>query len=112
VPVAHRPVVDQRPCRVGLTGGLASGKSTVARCLETRGVAVCDADALVHQLDAPGAAGSRALFEQSQAAFANCIVQGENIPYHDEILAEQVIANCRSYNEIIQEALLSLQGEQ
>jgi tetratricopeptide (TPR) repeat protein len=57
-------------------------------------------------------AGSRALFEQSQAAFDNCIAQGDKIPYHDEILVEQVIANCRSYNEKIQEALLSLQGEQ
>ncbi len=57
-------------------------------------------------------AGSQALFEQSRAAFNNCIAQGEQIPYYDAILTEQVIANCQSYNEKITEALTSLQGEQ
>jgi dephospho-CoA kinase len=40
--------------RVGLTGGLASGKSTVARLLAERGAAVFDADALVRELYQPG----------------------------------------------------------
>src|SRR5438876_485693 len=35
--------------RVGLTGGLASGKSTVARLLADRGAAVFDADELVRE---------------------------------------------------------------
>jgi dephospho-CoA kinase len=46
--------------RVGLTGGLASGKSTVARMLADRGAAVFDADELVHQLYHPGGAAARA----------------------------------------------------
>lgn len=47
--------------RVGLTGGIASGKSTVSARLRARGVTVCDADEIAHRLSAPGAAGSQAL---------------------------------------------------
>lgn len=47
--------------RIGLTGGLASGKSTLARLLETRGIAVLDADRLVAELYAPGGEGARAV---------------------------------------------------
>jgi dephospho-CoA kinase len=39
---------------VVLTGGIGSGKSTVARMLEGLGAAVVDADAIVHELEAPG----------------------------------------------------------
>jgi len=39
---------------VGLTGGIGSGKSTVARRLEGLGAVVIDADAIVHALQAPG----------------------------------------------------------
>jgi dephospho-CoA kinase len=46
---------------IGLTGGLASGKSTVARLLAARGVAVLDADDIVHDLYRPGAAGAAAV---------------------------------------------------
>ncbi len=50
-----------RPCVVGLTGGLASGKSTVARELARRGAEVLDADAVVHELYRPGAEGAAAV---------------------------------------------------
>ncbi|HLN61191.1 MAG TPA: dephospho-CoA kinase [Symbiobacteriaceae bacterium] len=40
---------------IGLTGGIASGKSTVSRMLRELGAPVVDADALVHELQAPGA---------------------------------------------------------
>ena len=46
--------------RVGLTGGLASGKSTVAGILRELGAAVFDADAIVRALYAPGGAGAAA----------------------------------------------------
>ncbi len=51
--------------RVGLTGGLASGKSTVAKWLREGGFEVIDADRLVAELYQPGGAGAaavRALF--------------------------------------------------
>jgi dephospho-CoA kinase len=40
--------------RIGLTGGIGSGKSTVARRLATLGALVVDTDALAHALTAPG----------------------------------------------------------
>ena len=46
------------PCTVGLTGGLATGKSTVARILAARGISTFDADAAVHALYEPGQPGA------------------------------------------------------
>lgn len=46
---------------VGLTGGIGSGKSTIAAMLRRRGAGVVDADALVHELIAPGGAAIGAL---------------------------------------------------
>ena len=39
---------------IGLTGGIASGKSTVARRLAAKGAAVVDADLLARQVVEPG----------------------------------------------------------
>jgi dephospho-CoA kinase len=47
--------------RVGLTGGLASGKSTVAGWLRDAGFEVIDADRLVAELHQPGGAGAAAV---------------------------------------------------
>jgi dephospho-CoA kinase len=46
-----------------LTGGLATGKSTVAGLLTAKGVPVFDADAAVHDLYGPGRAGATAVAE-------------------------------------------------
>ncbi len=40
--------------RLGLTGGIGSGKSTVARMLVQRGAVLVDADAIARELTAPG----------------------------------------------------------
>src|SRR6267378_2062378 len=40
--------------RLGLTGGIASGKSAVAAMLREKGFSVLDADSLAHQLIEPG----------------------------------------------------------
>jgi len=47
--------------RIGLTGGIASGKSTVARLFARHGVPVIDADAIAHRLSEPGREGHRAM---------------------------------------------------
>ena len=39
---------------IGITGGIASGKTTVTNFLRQKGFEVVDADALVHQLQKPG----------------------------------------------------------
>lgn len=49
-------ILGQRLVAVGLTGGIACGKSTVARCLESRGALVVDADKVAHDLQKPGSA--------------------------------------------------------
>lgn len=47
--------------KVGLTGGLAAGKSTVARLLRERGLMVVDADRLVAELYGSGQPGAEAV---------------------------------------------------
>lgn len=50
--------------RVGLTGGVACGKSTVARMFSEMGAQVIDADRIVHQLYAKGEPVYNALVER------------------------------------------------
>jgi len=40
---------------IGLTGGIGSGKSEVARLLADRGAEIIDADVIVRELQQPGA---------------------------------------------------------
>lgn len=49
---------------VGLTGGMGSGKSTVARLLVARGAALIDADAIARQVVEPGRPAHGALVER------------------------------------------------
>ena len=46
---------------IGLTGGIATGKSTVAAMLTDRGAAVVDADLIARQVVEPGTAGLEAV---------------------------------------------------
>ncbi len=55
---------------VGLTGGIGSGKSTVARLLERRGAAVIDADQLAREAVAKGTPG----FDRVVEAFGRGVV--------------------------------------
>lgn len=49
---------------VGLTGGIGSGKSTVADLFAARGVPVVDTDAIAHQVTAPHGVAMPAIREQ------------------------------------------------
>ncbi len=55
---------------VGLTGGICSGKSTVAAMFERLGAVVIDADRVAHELQVPG----QPLFEAIVSAFGRQIV--------------------------------------
>jgi dephospho-CoA kinase len=55
---------------IGLTGNIATGKSTVARMLEELGATVIDADALVHELQRRGTP----VFNDIVAAFGSSIL--------------------------------------
>jgi len=46
---------------VGLTGGIGSGKSAVAAAFEALGAPIVDADAIAHELSAPGRVGHDAV---------------------------------------------------
>jgi len=50
--------------RAGLTGGLASGKSTVAAMFRRRGALHLDADAIAHELLAPGGGAEAPVLER------------------------------------------------
>ncbi len=49
--------------RIGLSGGLGAGKSTVGRLLAARGAVVIDTDQVAREVLAPGGAGERAVLE-------------------------------------------------
>lgn len=55
---------DRTGLRIGLTGGIGSGKSTVAALLVGRGVALVDTDAIARTLTVPGGAAIPALLAQ------------------------------------------------
>jgi dephospho-CoA kinase len=54
--------------RIGLTGGIGSGKSTVAQCLVDGGAVLIDADAISRELTAVGGAALPALVAEFGAA--------------------------------------------
>lgn len=59
--------------RIGLTGGIGSGKSSVARRLATHGALVVDTDALAHALTAPAGAAIPAI----AAAFGDDMIAAD-----------------------------------
>jgi dephospho-CoA kinase len=52
------------PPVIALTGGIGSGKSSVAAIFKELGAAIIDTDEIAHQLTAPGQPGARAINEQ------------------------------------------------
>lgn len=49
--------------RIGLTGGIGSGKSTVAALFAAHNIPVIDADVIAHRLTLPGAAATQQIIE-------------------------------------------------
>lgn len=58
---------------LALTGGIASGKSTIARRLAEHGAVVVDADGVVRDLQQPG----QAVFDEIVRAFGSGVVAGD-----------------------------------
>ena len=58
---------------VGLTGGIGSGKSTVADCFAAHGVPVIDTDVIARELTTPGGAALNAI----RAVFGETVMQAD-----------------------------------
>lgn len=69
--MSNTPARDWPIYRVGLTGGIASGKSLVAACFADLGVPVIDTDVLARDVVVPGSPGLRAVVQ----AFGTGILQ-------------------------------------
>ena len=92
---------------IGITGGIASGKSTVTEFLRQQGYQVIDADQVVHELQEPGGR----LYQALLSAFGSAILQedgrldrpklGAMIFGNPELLAQ----SSQIQNQIIREEL-------
>jgi dephospho-CoA kinase len=80
---------------VGLTGGIGSGKSTVAQLLARRGAMLIDADAIVHELQQPGAP----VLEQLADRFGRDIVTADGALDRAR-LAELVFGDDQAVNDL------------
>jgi dephospho-CoA kinase len=58
---------------IALTGGIASGKSTIARRLEEQGAVIVDADQIVRDVQAPGSP----VLERIAETFGASVIDGE-----------------------------------
>ena len=93
--------------RVGLTGGVACGKSTVGRMLADRGAHFLQADTLAHQLYAPGQPTYRAVVEHF----------GRDIVNLDRTINRQRLADIvfpdriKELNAIVHPAVVDAQNE-
>lgn len=98
---------------IGITGGIASGKSTVTEFLRQKGFQVVDADAVVHQLQKP----SGRLYQVLVEHFGEKILL-ENGELNRPLLANLIFSNPeeqewskRTQGEIIREELAALRNQ-
>ncbi|PUA16378.1 dephospho-CoA kinase [Glaciimonas sp. PCH181] len=68
-PLSPSDAKPSTPFTVGLTGGIGSGKTTVADLFAERGVAVVDTDLIAHQLTAPNGIAIAAIRAEFGDAF-------------------------------------------
>ncbi|MGQ7461809.1 dephospho-CoA kinase [Streptococcus suis] len=94
---------------IGLTGGIASGKSTVTAFLREQGYPVIDADAVVHELQAKGGKLYKVLLKEfgqdilsddgnldrvklGQAVFADSKLRARLSDLQDQIIRQELLA--------------------
>ncbi|WP_207778241.1 dephospho-CoA kinase [Streptococcus dysgalactiae] len=79
---------EKKVLMIGITGGIASGKSTVVAMIREAGYQVIDADQVVHQLQEKGGR----LYEALKQAFGNEILK-EDGDLNRKKLSEMVFSN-------------------
>ncbi len=80
---------------IGLTGGIGSGKSTVAQMLAERGASVIDADRVAHEVYAPGTEG----FELVVRRFGDDVVAGDG-SIDRRVLGTKVFGDARALGDL------------
>ena len=92
---------------IGITGGIASGKSTVTEFLRQQGYQVIDADQVVHELQEPGGR----LYQALLSTFGPAILQEDGRLDRPKLGAmifgnpELLVQSSQLQNEIIREEL-------
>jgi dephospho-CoA kinase len=93
--------------RVGLTGGIACGKSTVGEMLARRGAHLLQADQLAHQLYAPGAA----VYDEVVRHFGREILNEDGTINRAKLAALAFPARIGELNAIVHPAVIKAQNE-
>jgi dephospho-CoA kinase len=94
--------------RVGLTGGLACGKSTVAHMMVARGAHLLEADLVARELMSPG----KSVYDEVVRLFGREIVHSDG-SIHRAKLAQKAFGEGRiqELNDIVHPAVIAYQNE-
>lgn len=92
--------------RVGLTGGIACGKSTVAEMLVRRGARFLSADKLAHQLYAPGAV----VYDELVRRFGRAILNEDGSIDRAKLAAAVFPNRVAELNAIVHPAVIEAQA--
>ena len=96
--------------RIGLTGGVASGKSTIAKMMEDRGAYVIHADIVAHELMKPG----EPIYEEIVRRFGQSIVNKNDLGVIDRAKLGAIVFGedrIKDLNQITHPAVISRQNE-
>lgn len=67
----HNPGIPDRPYIIGLTGGIASGKSNIAQYLKGFGAGIVNCDLLAHNIYKTGSQGYKDVVDKFGQAVLN-----------------------------------------
>ncbi len=95
--------------KIGLTGSIASGKSTIARMFSALGVHIIDTDVIARQVVAPGSSGLAKL----TAEFGEHLLKDDG-SLNRQLLGELIFADQgkrQRLNELLHPLIMSVAGE-
>ena len=82
------PLPPPLPFSIGLTGGIGSGKSTVAELFAARGASIVDTDLIAHSLTAPHGPAMPAIVAEFGAGFADATGALDRARMRDLVFAD------------------------